>query len=151
MTAAGICLGIGLAAAFDGIVLHQLLGWHHMISGYTPFDTLEGLAVNTLWDGAFNAAAVIVSIIGFALFWRASRWGEALPTRRRWAGLLLSGFGGFNLVEGILDHHLLGLHHVREVPNPLPWDLGFLLLAALLPLGVGWLLTRQAVRERVGT
>jgi uncharacterized membrane protein len=27
---------------------------------------------------------------------------------------MLIGFGLFNLVEGIIDHHLLGIHHVNE-------------------------------------
>ena len=29
-TAAGIFLGLGLGGFFDGIVLHQILQWHHM-------------------------------------------------------------------------------------------------------------------------
>jgi uncharacterized membrane protein len=27
---------------------------------------------------------------------------------------MLIGFGIFNAVEGIFDHHLLGIHHVNE-------------------------------------
>ena len=44
-TAAGIFFGLGLGGFFDGIVLHQLLQWHHMITsaGY-PADTLENLS-----------------------------------------------------------------------------------------------------------
>jgi uncharacterized membrane protein len=46
---------------------------------------------------------------------------------------VLSGWGAFNLVEGVIDHHLLTLHHVRDdVSEPLPWDLGFLASGALL-------------------
>jgi uncharacterized membrane protein len=46
---------------------------------------------------------------------------------------MLLGFGGFNLVEGVVDHHILGLHHVREAAaNPLVWDIGFLVVGALL-------------------
>ena len=57
-------------------------------------------------------------------------------------GALAVGWGLFNLVEGIVDHHILGIHHVRDdVANPLPWDLGFLALGALLVVG-GWLLIR---------
>jgi uncharacterized membrane protein len=47
----------------------------------------------------------------------------------------------FNLVEGIVDHHLLGIHHVRTGPYQIWWDLGFLLLGAVLMAG-GWLLQR---------
>lgn len=30
--AAGILLGLGLGGFFDGIVLHQILQWHHMLT-----------------------------------------------------------------------------------------------------------------------
>ncbi|MCK1539441.1 DUF2243 domain-containing protein, partial [Bradyrhizobium sp. 176] len=30
---AGVLLGLGLGGFFDGIVFHQLLQWHHMLSG----------------------------------------------------------------------------------------------------------------------
>jgi uncharacterized membrane protein len=39
----------------------------------------------------------------------------------------------FNLIEGVIDHHLLTIHHVRDdVTDPLSWDVGFLALGALL-------------------
>jgi uncharacterized membrane protein len=48
-------------------------------------------------------------------------WSTAL------LGSLLIGWGGFNLVEGIVDHHILGVHHVRDdLGAPLGWDLAFL-------------------------
>ncbi len=52
---AGILLGLGLGGFFDGIVLHQILQWHHMAtsSGY-PADTLENLQLNTTLDGLFS-------------------------------------------------------------------------------------------------
>ena len=37
-----------------------------------------------------------------------------------------------NLIDGVIDHHLLTIHHVRDdVTDPL-WDVGFLALGALL-------------------
>jgi uncharacterized membrane protein len=35
---AGILFGLGLGGFFDGIVLHQILQWHHMVTnaGYPP-------------------------------------------------------------------------------------------------------------------
>jgi len=48
-------------------------------------------------------------------------------------GSLGVGWGLFNLVEGIIDHQILGIHHVRtDVPSVLLWDLGFLVFGALL-------------------
>jgi Predicted membrane protein (DUF2243) len=58
-------------------------------------------------------------------------------------------FGIFNLVEGIFDHHLLGIHHVNEtVPGEqwIYWDLGFLGWGAAMLIG-GWLLLRAGRRE----
>jgi uncharacterized membrane protein len=57
------------------------------------------------------------------------------------------GWGAFNLVEGVVDHHLLGIHHVKETAaNPLLWDLGFLALGAVLVI-VGVSLSRTALRR----
>ena len=50
--AAGILLGMGLGGFFDGIVFHQLLQWHHMVtSAGFPATTLGNLEFNTLLDG----------------------------------------------------------------------------------------------------
>jgi uncharacterized membrane protein len=56
-TSAGILLGLGMGGFFDGIVLHQLLQWHHMLTsaGY-PADSVPNLEVNTFWDGLFHAS-----------------------------------------------------------------------------------------------
>jgi uncharacterized membrane protein len=62
---------------------------------------------------------------------------------------MLMGFGIFNLAEGAIDHHVLGLHHVNEtVPRGqrLYWDLGFLVWGAAMLVG-GWLLLRRGQAE----
>jgi hypothetical protein len=76
------------------------------------------------------------------------------PDHIRWSskllvGSILMGFGIFNLVEGIIDHHLLGIHHVNEtVPREqwIYWDLGSLGWGAAMLIG-GWLLVRAGRRE----
>lgn len=55
---------------------------------------------------------------------------------------MLVGWGVFNLVEGVIDHHILQIHHVRAGPNELAWDLAFLALGAVLLMG-GWNLARS--------
>jgi uncharacterized membrane protein len=57
--AAGIFFGLGLGSFFDGIVLHQILQWHHMLTsaGY-PADTLGNLQFNVLWDGVFTHSCI---------------------------------------------------------------------------------------------
>jgi len=144
---AGILLGLGLGGFFDGIVLHQILQWHHMLSstGYTP-TTVENLQVNVLWDGLFHATTYILTVVGIFLLWRALRCTDTVWSTRLLVGCLLIGWGLFNLVEGLINHHLLGIHHVREDvlagPSQLAWDLGFLAWGAIMLIG-GWLLIRS--------
>jgi uncharacterized membrane protein len=141
--APGVLLGIGLGGFVDGIVLHQILQWHHMLTsaGY-PADSVPNLTLNTFFDGLFHAATWIATAIGLLVLHRALRRG-ALWSGLRLLGGMAIGWGGFNLVEGIVDHHILGLHHVREAAaNPLLWDLGFLAFGAVLVL-VGVALSRR--------
>jgi uncharacterized membrane protein len=143
-----LLLGIGLGGFVDGIVLHQILQWHHMLTseGGFPATTVQGLEDNTLADGLFHAATWVATAVGVFLLWRVSRLHGGLGPGRVLAGWALAGWGLFNLVEGVVDHHLLGIHHVRAGENALAWDLGFLALGALLLVG-GWSLARSSTRR----
>jgi uncharacterized membrane protein len=140
----GVLLGIGLGGFLDGIVLHQVLQWHHMLTshGDYPATTVAGLETNTLWDGLFHLVAWLATVAGVVLLWRgrAASWPARLLT-----GLVLAGWGAFNLVEGTIDHHLLTLHHVRSGEGQWAYDLGFLLLGAALLAG-GLAMARRAER-----
>jgi uncharacterized membrane protein len=146
---AGILLGIGLGGFVDGIVLHQILQWHHMLSsGPYPPTSVENLQVNTLWDGLFHAATWVATAVGLALLWRSGRRADVPWSTGTFLGSLAMGWGAFNLVEGIVDHHILGIHHVREgVPNVLLWDLGFLAFGAILVV-VGWAMVQAGAPDR---
>jgi uncharacterized membrane protein len=146
----GLLLGIGLGGFVDGIVLHQVLQWHHMVSdvaGY-PVDTVAGLETNTLADGFFHLATwlvVVVASIRAVSEWRA---GVRAPTWSFHLGMVLVGWGLFNIVEGLVDHHLLGVHHVRDdLGGPLSWDLGFLFVSVVL-VAVGWAVHRRGAPAR---
>jgi uncharacterized membrane protein len=145
--APSLLLGVGLGGFIDGIVLHQVLQWHHMLTGERggePMDTVAGLETNTLLDGFFHLSTWVLVVVGSALMVRAWQRGDLAPAWRAHAGLMLMGWGAFNLVEGAIDHHLLGLHHVRDdLGAPLGWDLAFLALGALL-IAVGAALWRPA-------
>ena len=144
----GLLLGIGFGGFLDGIVLHQILQWHHMLSdtGRHPTGTVPGLETNTLADGFFHAATWVCTFAGMALVLLAWQRGRLAPSWRFQSGLLLAGWGLFNLVEGVIDHHLLDVHHVRDdLGGPLSWDLGFLASGALLVLG-GWALHQAGAR-----
>jgi len=138
-----LLLGLGLGGFVDGIVIHQILQWHHMVSHVEDPSTLGGLQLNTLADGFFHVLTWVLVVVGSSLLlveWRARR---IAPSWSFHIGLLIAGWGVFNLVEGVVNHHILQLHHVRDdLGGPLAWDIGFLVFGALL-VGVGWLLHRR--------
>ena len=150
--AASIMYGIGFGGFVDGIVLHQILQWHHMLSatGDHPVTTVAGLEVNTLADGFFHVGSWLF-VVGASVVTLAHwRQGRLAPSWRFHAGGLLVGWGLFNLVEGVVDHQLLGIHHVRDdLGGPLAWDLGFLAVSALLVV-LGLVLQRSGPRAAAG-
>jgi uncharacterized membrane protein len=148
--APGLLLGIGLGGFLDGIVLHQVFQWHHMLTdtGEHPVTTVAGLEANTLADGFFHLATWAFVAAATVLTVGAWQRGELAPPWRFHLGLVLAGWGAFNLVEGVIDHLLLGIHHVRDdLGAPIGWDLGFLAFGALL-VAAGLALVRSA-RELV--
>ena len=147
--APGLLLGLGLGGFLDGIVLHQIFQWHHMLTSTSrhPMTTLAGLETNTLADGFFHLATW--AFVGAAMVLTVQAWqrGEMAPPWRTHIGLVLAGWGVFNLVEGVVDHQVLGLHHVRDdLGGPLSWDLGFLAFGLALVVA-GWLLHRAGRRD----
>jgi uncharacterized membrane protein len=143
-----VLLGLGLGGFFDGIVLHQILQWHHMVTsaGY-PANTVGNLELNTLLDGLFHTSTYIMTAVGLGLLWSATRLPHVRWSTSLLVGGLLVGWGTFNVVEGIVDHHLLGLHHVKEGSDDLlAWDLGFLAWGAIMLVG-GLALMRKGDRQ----
>ena len=137
LVAAGTCLGIGMGGFVDGIAFHQILQLHNMLSAVRPPTTLVNVEVNMFWDGLFHAGTWAATAAGLALLWRAALRPDFVPSTRSFVGSLLAGFGLFNAVEGVIDHHLLQIHHVVEGPGHLPYDLAFLASGAVL-LVAGW-------------
>jgi len=123
---AGLAIGVGLGGFVDGILLHQILQWHNMLSSWVPPLTLVEMKLNMIWDGLFHAVTWIFTLVGIALLFRAARYREAWSTRRLF-GSMLGGWGLFNLVEGLLDHQLFGIHHVHPGAHQVAWDVGFLI------------------------
>ena len=62
---AGILFGLGLGGFFDGIILHQVLQWHHMLTsaGYPP-DSVRNLQINVMWDGLFHMSTYAFTAAG---------------------------------------------------------------------------------------
>jgi len=143
----GIVLGFALGGFFDGILLHQILQWHHLLSLVPGVDTLRA---QVLWDGYFHALMYLVAAIGLWGLWRAR--GE-LQDRRGWGlpGALLIGFGAWHVIDGVLSHWLLGIHRIRlDSPDPLFWDLLWFTAFGLVPLVIGWWLLHRRPRRRGG-
>jgi uncharacterized membrane protein len=144
----GLLFGLGLGGFVDGIVLHQILQWHHMVSAVddAPPNTVAGLELNTLADGFFHLATWLLVLAASVTTLVAWRDGRLAPSWSFHFGLVLAGWGVFNVVEGLIDHQLLGVHHVRDdLGAPVSWDVGFLVLGALLIAG-GGLLHRHGLR-----
>ena len=140
----GVILGIGLGGFADGIFLHQVLQWHHMFSSVYSVDDVPGLRMNTLGDGLFHTATWLAVLLGLGLLYgrvshgRRKVWGSGVL----WSWILF-GWGAFNLAEGLVDHQILKIHHVRPGPNASAWDMGFLASGVIL-MALGWLLAKRA-------
>jgi uncharacterized membrane protein len=151
--APSLIIGAGLGAFIDGILLHQILGWHHLLSARPGVD----MRANEVADGLFHAGAWLAVLVGVLWLYARLRlppvpaaWPRLDRGPRPWGvliGGMLVGWGLFTVIEGLVDHHALGLHHMRPGPDQLAWDLGFLAFGAVL-VGLGFLVARPRVVTR---
>jgi uncharacterized membrane protein len=138
---AGILLGTGLGGFVDGIVLHQLLQWHNMLSTVRPPLDLVTMKYNMLWDGIFHAFTWVMTALGLFRLWIAGKRPDVPWSTRTFVGSLVLGWGLFNFIEGVIDHELLGIHHVHPGEGQLAWDVAFLAFG-LVQITGGWLAIR---------
>ena len=132
LIAAGTLLGIGMGGFVDGILFHQLLQVHSMLSAQVTRSTVAGLEINMFWDGLFHVLTWTMTALGLALLWKAVQRRDVPLYTKTLVGSMALGWGLFNLVEGIIDHHILHIHHVTETENHLVWDLAFLASGVVL-------------------
>ena len=139
---AGFVLGIGMGGFLDGIVLHQILQWHQMLSSRVPPVDLPSVHLNIRWDGLFHLGLWLVVAYGLKCLWHASMESLQRVSGRVVIGAMICGWGVFNVFEGVINHQLLGLHHVNELsPDRVAWDAWFLVASVLLA-ALGWRITR---------
>jgi uncharacterized membrane protein len=143
LISAGMLLGIGLGGFIDGILFHQILQWHNMLSNQVPVTDLVSAKINMVWDGYFHAAVWIVTVIGVFCLFQTGKRKDVVWSGKVLTGSMLLGWGAFNAVEGCIDHQLLDIHHVMEyVGNKLPYDMAFLASGIILSV-IGWLFIEQ--------
>ena len=88
LTKAGIVLGLGLGGFVDGIALHQILGWHHLIctTETCQVETVEALQLQNRQDGFFQLATWLLTAAGMLVAWCGFAWFQ--KTRRGFADVL---------------------------------------------------------------
>lgn len=143
---AGLVLGVGFGGLADGIVLHSILGWHHLIcAGATVYcqpTSVGQLQLENAEDGYFDLALWLVLLAGTAMIFSAARRDGRPWSGRILLGSMLLGSGLFNFVEGLVDHQILGIHHVLPgTPHQFLFDMLFLANGVLFA-AVGALLIR---------
>jgi uncharacterized membrane protein len=146
----GYLLGFALGGFFDGILLHQILQWHHLLSGLEG-EAFRDLRVQILADGVFHALMYVVAAIGLALLWRARQEFAAAGADRLLFANVLIGFGVWHIVDGILSHWILGIHRIRmDTASPHFWDLLWFVVFGIIPLLIGWLIRRNPPMRGLG-
>lgn len=119
-----ILIGIGIMAAIDEIIFHQLLAWHHFYDRSTPVWALFS-------DGILHAVELIAVVAGFFLL-SELRDRHKLAKGWAWSGFFI-GMGGFQLFDGIIDHKVLRVHQIRYgIDNLWVYDLSWNGVALLL-------------------
>lgn len=137
---AAVVLGIGTGGFMDGIVFHQLMQWHSMLSAKVPATDYIGKSINMFWDGIFHAFCLVVVFIGISLLWRVSKTPDADRSGSLLVGGMLSGWAIFNLAEGITNHQLIKLHNVMEYsPNQGLANYTFLGISVLILITGLWI------------
>jgi uncharacterized membrane protein len=132
-------LGFAVGGFFDGILLHQILQWHHLLSAVAAVDDMR---LQVLWDGLFHSLMYVIAAAGLVGLWRVHRRGSAVGGAA-FAGALLVGFGTWHIVDAVLSHWLLGIHRIRQgSENVLLWDLVWFALFGVLPVLIGLRLGR---------
>jgi uncharacterized membrane protein len=140
---AAILLGVGLGGLLNSVVLHQIVQWHGLLSWQLPLGTLEATRRNLEASGWFNLVALGVSFGAAWMLMHAIRDSGRVPSPRAFLGDVLLGWGTFNVVEGLVYHHVLELHHVHDYPahDPL-YDWLY-----LLGTGIGFILLSFVLRD----
>lgn len=139
---AGGVLGFALGGFFDGIMLHQVLQWHHLFS-LVPGERWRDIRMQILMDGWFHVLHYVIALVGLWMLWRARDGLVGAGAGRSLLAAVLLGFFTWQVVDIVVFHWILVIHRVRvDQPNPLFWDLAWFAVVGGVPLVVALLLRR---------
>lgn len=140
LTLPAFFLGFALSGFFDGILLHQVLQWHHLLSGVGG-----DLRFQVLADGYFHVLMYLVAALALWGLWLARASFDRAGASRYVLAMLLIGFGVWHFVDAVASHWLLGIHRIRmDSDTPLLWDIGWLIAFGAVPLALGLMLRRKS-------
>lgn len=136
MRRAGVLLGFAMGGFFDGILLHQILQWHHLLSAVHT-GALADLRFQVTVDGWFHALMYALAAAGLWTLYRLrSAPGASL---RLIAPPFWMGFGGWHILDAVFSHWITGIHRIRmDSDIPLFWDVAWLAVFGLIPFFLGW-------------
>jgi uncharacterized membrane protein len=138
-----LVLGIALGGFFDGILLHQVLQWHHLLS-LVPGEAFRDLGTQILADGLFHVLMYLVTVAGLWMLWRRRDALRHAGAAKAVAGGALLGFGIWNVIDVGFFHWILGIHRIRvNVSNPMAYDVGWLLAFGVSALLAGWYVLKR--------
>jgi uncharacterized membrane protein len=140
--AGGLLVGISLGGLFDGILLHQVLQWHHLLS-LVESQSVQDIRTQIMADGLFHVLMYVLACFGLLLLWRANR-SHLQARASALLGITLLGFGIWQFVDVILFHWIIRIHRIRvEVDNPLAWDVGWIIIFGVPAVAASlWVLSR---------
>lgn len=129
---AGYLIGLAMGGFLDGILFHQVLQWHHLLSlvGGSMF---RDIRVQIFADGMFHVLMYVIALAGLYLLWRGRRDIATGGADRALLSAFLLGFGAWHIIDAVVFHWILGIHHIRiKSDNPILWDL------ALFAVGIAF-------------
>jgi uncharacterized membrane protein len=139
LASASFWLGFALSGFFDGILLHQILQWHHLLSGIGKQGGIfADLRVQVLADGYFHLLMYVIAALGLWLLWRARASFRRQGSASVLLAWLLIGFGVWHFADAVVSHWITQIHRIRmDAENPLVWDLAWLAAFGVAPLAAG--------------
>src|SRR4051794_8119276 len=130
-------LGVALGGLFDGILLHQVLQWHHLLS-LVGNETLNDIRVQIFADGLFHVLMYIIGCVGLWLLWSGANAATSARSSSL-IGMTLLGFGVWQIIDVVFFHWILRIHRIRvDVASPLPWDIGWMVIFGVPALALGY-------------